>query len=648
MKRQSIPLGDICVSDAFFAPRAQNALEISLAYMWEVLSTSTPDDSGALNNFRALAAGGGEFRGFRFADSDVYKWLEAASYALSWRDSKALRARINEAVELVVKAQRENGYINTYISLTGREPFADLMSAHELYCAGHLFEAACAHFEATGERTLLNAAMRFADLLCAVFGAGEGQKRGYPGHQEAELALVRLCEVTGAERYRALARFFLSERGRQPHYFDIEQQACDNGKKDGYYSNHGEKRYSYQQAHAPVTEQTEAVGHAVRELYMIAGLADAADGEADELFRAAKRLFQNVVSTQMYITGGVGAMCDGEAFTFPYDLPNDRMYCETCASIGLIMAAKRLSRTDADAAYSDVIERALYNVIPAGVGLDGKSFFYINPMQMWPERSRRRHDSMEIKALRQPWYGCACCPPNAARTFLSIGSYIYSRTQTALYVELFVKSSVRAAFSGGELTLCQRGDYPYAGRVEIDVTVSGADMGEATIYIRRPKWCERVDFTLGGAKTQPPEKDGYFVFSAKALSGATLLIDMAMRAKFVYCIDKVPYNAGRAALMRGPLVYCAEGADNGADIWQYAIDADTPAAEEKAPAGLPDGTVTLRAAAVREKSAGDALYSFSPPQSEASSLAFVPYCVWGNRAKTEDEAEMAVWIRYRN
>lgn len=643
-KLSPLPLRNIIIDDPFWSERIRTALDTSIDYMWRALNDEVPgiEPSHCIRNFR-IAAGleEGDFKGFVFQDSDLYKWLEAVAYSLEIRPDAGLKARADDAIDLVRRAQLPNGYIDTYIMLNRLEPWSDTCRAHEMYCAGHMLEAAAAYLHATGDGGLLGIARAFADNICETFGDGPGKLRGYPGHQEIEIGLYKLYQVTGEEKYLKMAKFFLDERGRQPYYYDIEQErrVSKGGKPIDYFRNHGVMPFSYQQAHLPVREQMEAVGHAVRCVYMCAGMADVGSACDGSLLDAARTLYDNIVETQMYITGGIGSMGDGEAFTFPYDLPNDRMYNETCASIGLMMVSQRLLNTDGNARYADVLERALYNNVLAGVSLKGTEFFYVNPMEMWPERSLRRHDMKEVVPVRQGWYGCACCPPNVLRTLLGLGQYIYSAGPEDLYVNLFVGSTASAVLGGREVTLAQKGRYPQSGAVTFIVnTVSPARF---RIHLRIPGWCgsppslsvngEAVDITSA-------MRGGYAVLDREFCDGDMIALGLPMAPRFIYCDDRVPYDAGKAALQRGPLIYCIEEQDNGPALWNLAVDPDAPVCEREEK-DLLGGVITLTASGSRRYLRADALYTAEPPKREAAKLTFIPYYSWNNRTP----GEMSVW-----
>lgn len=641
-KIRPLPLNDVNILDQFWCDRIETARSTSIEYMWKALNDQIDDipPSHCIANFR-VAAGleEGEFKGYVFQDSDLYKWLEAVGYSLMTHPDADLERRADEAIELAGAAQRADGYLDTYYIINGLDKrWTNLCANHEMYVAGHMMEAACAYYLATGKDRLLNIACRFADHIDSVFGPEPGKKRGVPGHQEIELGLARLYRVTGEMRYLNLAKFFLDERGQKPFYFDEEAKnyTSEELQRMKFFPNHGVERYSYQQAHKPVREQTEAVGHAVRLGYMLAAMAEVGALAGDEtLDAAAQTLWEDVVNRQMYITAGIGSMGDGEAFSFDYDLPNDFMYTETCASISLLMTAQRLFWRKADASYGDIAERALFNGILSGVSLDGKKYFYTNPMEMWPERCARRHD-MHVDAERQGWFGCACCPPNVLRTLTGLGQYLYGKENDTLYVNQYVASDAAFEIDGRRITLSQRGQYPWNGRIQLSVDADA----HFTLALRIPGWCRSAQLRVNG---QPVNLDalmheGYALLSRDFCATDEIVLEMEMPVERVYCNDHVPFNAGRVALMRGPLVYCIEQEDNGGQLWNLRIGTEEPRAQFQP--DLLNGVTTLEVPGTREVT-DDALYSVHRKQERPCQITFVPYWAWCNRTP----GEMMVWVR---
>ena len=410
-----------------------------------------------------------KFYGFVFQDSDFAKWIEAVAYSLINHPDAELEKVADEAIDIVCAAQAENGYLDTYYIINGMDRiFTNLRDHHELYCFGHLAEGAIAYYQATGKDKLLEAVKRYADFLCMKFGAEEGKCKGYPGHEIAEMALARLYELTGEERYLQLSSFFLDMRGRKPYYFDLEEAERAEHEGRSYKPPREELRFQYHQAHLPVREQSEAVGHAVRAVYLYSGMADVARLTGDEaLFEACERLWNSIVREKLYITGGIGGTHVGEAFSFPYDLPNDTAYSETCAAIGLAFFARRMLQLRADSQYGDVMEQALYNTVLAGMALDGKSFFYVNPLEVIPEACKNDERKRHVKSMRQKWFGCACCPPNIARTVSSLGAYVYTQNENTLYTHLYVGSDICVNLDEKSVNIVQESEFPWEGRVKV-------------------------------------------------------------------------------------------------------------------------------------------------------------------------------------
>jgi len=617
-----------------------------LPYQWEALNDRVPgaEPSYAIRNFR-IAAGDeqGEFGGLVFQDSDVAKWLEAVAYALADERDPELERIADEAIALVAKAQWPDGYLNTYYTV--KEPgkrYTNLLECHELYCAGHMIEAGVAYYEATGKRELLDVCCRLADHIDAAFGPEEGKIRGYDGHQEVELALVKLYNATNEERYLRLAKFFIDERGRKPDFFLQEFEA--RGGTYHWPGNRGTPDLSYNQAHVPVREQTVAVGHAVRAVYMYTAMADLARLTNDETLAAAcRRLWDNMANKQMYITGGIGSTHHGEAFSFDYDLPNDTIYSETCASIGLIFFAKRMLELEPNAKYADVLERALYNTVAGSMSLDGKHYFYVNPLEVWPEASSKNPGKRHVKPVRQPWFGCACCPPNVARLLASLERYVYAQHGRTVCANLFIGSEATFSFDGGDaVELSMRSDVPRGGRVAFDVRPS-RDGVRFALAIRVPDWCEgRAELRVNGAVVAYEARDGYATVDREWNAGDAVEWTMDVPVRAMQSRPDIRANAGKAALMRGPLVYCFEEADNGAPIASLSLRADAPIAERFEPSLL-GGVVVLEAEGWKDDPAPADAAPYAPYRVSRSParLAAVPYAVWGNRGV----GEMAVWVR---
>ena len=433
-----------------------------------------------------------------FWESDLAKWMEAASYSLVQHPDPALEADLEEMIGLLARAQQPDGYLNVYYTVV--EPgkrWTNLRDQHELYCAGHLIEAAVAHFQSTGRRRFLDMMCRYADLLDSVFGTAPGKKRGYCGHPEIELALVKLYHATGQERYLRLSQYFIEERGNQPHYFDLEAVAR-GADPQSYWA----KTHEYTQSHIPVRKQGRAVGHAVRALYLYCAVADLARETGDPgLFEVCQRLWVSVYHHQAYVTGGIGPSATNEGFTFDYDLPNDTAYAETCSAIASVFWNHRLAQTTVDSRYADEMERALYNGVLSGVSADGRSFFYVNPLEMHADEVKP--DDPYHTPQRVEWFGCACCPPNLARLLASLGQYVYSESDSEIAIHLYVQSTAECRVAGKSVSLRQETEYPWRGRIRITVEPSSAL--EFCLRLRLPGWAREADLMLNG-KAAPDRK----------------------------------------------------------------------------------------------------------------------------------------------
>jgi len=638
MKIQSVKLH----KDGFWGKRVEQVGEIIVPYQWQALNDKVPGAprSHAMENFR-IAAGlaKGEFYGFVFQDSDLYKWLEALSYCLMNQPDPELERLADEVIEVIAKAQQPDGYLNTYFTI--KEPqnrWKNLRDNHELYCAGHLFEAAVANYQATGKHTLLDVARRFADHIAAMFGPEPGKKRGYPGHPEIELALVRLYRLTGEMRYLALAKFFIDERGQKPLYFEIEAKERGEEKPQLPFWTPG-----YCQSHLPVREQTEAVGHAVRAMYLYSAMADLALETQDEtLVKACQRLWESVTKRRMYITGGIGSSAEGEAFTFDYDLPSDRAYAETCASIGLVFWAHRMLRLDANRKYADIMERALYNGVLSGVSLDGTRYFYTNPLKVWPKACQNRSDLRHVLFQRQPWFDCACCPPNIARLLASIPQYVYSCEKDVVYIHLFAAGEAVLELPSGQVTLIQETEYPWEG--EVTIRVHTKEPVQFTLAIRIPGWCRDPSLRVNGDEMDLASllEKGYAKIKRKWRNGEKIQLSLPMLVERVRAHPEVRATVGKVALMRGPIVYCLEEVDNGPNLAQIVLPSDAELVVEGKDPILEDA-VTLRGMATKVDASawGDELYAPIPYNSKTVPIRAIPYYAWANRTP----GEMTVWIR---
>lgn len=635
---RTLPLKDIKITDPFFTARIDTARNIAIPYMWDTLNDRVPGvaPSHCIENFE-IAAGlrQGEFHGWWFQDTDLWKWLEGVGYSLATHPDAELEKTADEAIDLAAKAQQADGYLDTYYIINGLDKrFTNLRDNHEMYVAGHMFEAAVAYYQATGKRKLLDMACCVADCFDANFGPEEEKLHGYPGHEEIELALAKLYQVTGEERYIKLAKYFLDVRGQQPHYYDEESRK--RGEKPSYWGHirYPQAPYTYNQAHKPVREQKEANGHAVRQLYLLSGMADVGEMAGDPtLVEAADTVFQNIIHKQMYITGGVGSTHEGEAFSFDYDLPPERCYTETCASIALAMTASRLNRIQPNSCYGDTVERTLYNGILSGVSLDGTKYFYINPLEVWPERCLRRQD-MAVDPERKGWFGCACCPPNVLRTLTGLGTYIYAADEDSLLVDQYIASRVKTTAARQEIAFTMEANFPWQGSVKLTMDSEAS----FKLMLRKPCWATVYTLTINGEAAEAKLENGYLILDRAFKAGDVILLDMPMEVRFMSASVRTPNYAGKTALMRGPVVYCLEEKDNGSLLWNLTVKTGEPKVEHHDE--LLCGVTTITCEGHRETGESD-LYAVEAPVAEAARLTFVPYYAWGNRGK----GEMSVWVR---
>ncbi|GLS29143.1 hypothetical protein SAMN04488498_101689 [Mesorhizobium albiziae] len=562
-----------------------------------------------------------------FWDSDVGKWIEAASYALSHRRDADVEAKIEAIIDDLEKAQAPDGYLNCwYLQREPDKRWTNLRDNHELYNLGHLLEGAIAYFLATGRRRLLDILERYVEHVRETFGPNPGQKRGYCGHQEIELALVKLYRLTGARKHLDLAAYFINERGSQPHYFDQEAIARGEKPKDFW-----AKSYEYNQSHKPVREQTKVVGHAVRAMYMFSAMADlAAELDDKSLKRTCEVLWSDVISSKIYITSGLGPAAANEGFTEDYDLPNDTAYAETCASVALIFWAQRMLHLDLDGRYADVMEQALFNGALTGLSRDGEHYFYSNPLD-----SDGRHS-------RWAWHTCPCCTMNASRLIASVGGYFVSASNDTVAFHLYGGISTTVTAAGTKVFLRETSAYPFSGSVKIEIGPESPT--EFTVKLRVPGWAKGVSASINGepVDVKAAVTNGYLSITRSWRAGDSIELDLPMPAERVYAHPAVKENVGRVALKRGPLVYCVEEVDNpGGRVQQLQLPRNAEVAV-KSRGDLFDGIVTLTASAerVEAKDWANNLYRTTPPARIESELTALPYYLWNNRGG----CSMQVWI----
>ncbi len=628
-KMSPVSITRVVIDDGFWSPRIETNRVVTIPHEYRQCK-----ETGRIDAFDLTWRPGVEPVPHYFWDSDVAKWIEAASYSLATRPDPELDRLLDEVIEKIAKAQQPDGYLNVYFTVVEPEKrWKNLGMWHELYCAGHLIEAAVAHYEATGQRRLLDVMCRYADYIASVFGPDPGQRYGAPGHEEIELALVKLYRVTGNRKYLELSKFFIDQRGQKPSVFqrELEHLSDEDSRLNRYFFDKNGFDTSYCQDHLPVREQSEAVGHAVRAMYLYCGMADVAVETGDEaLLRACRRLWNDVVNKKMYITGGVGSSRLNEGFTQAYDLPNKDAYAETCAAIALIFWSQRMLQIEADSRYADIMERALYNGALSGISLDGQKFFYVNPLA-----SDGGHH-------RQEWFGCACCPPNIARLIASLGSYIYSESAEDLYVHLYISGHADLNIAGTSVRISQRSDYPWDGDIQIEVEPDKA--AEFGLNLRIPGWCRKASLALNGAEMDISSicNAGYVRIHRKWQPGDMVRLNLDMPVERVVAHPNVAENLGHVALSRGPIVFCLEEADNPVPLQRIILPRDaklTAVFDEQ----LLGGVVKIQGEAllIDDTDWGDELYRFNPTAVRPYSFTAVPYYAWDHRTP----GQMRVWIR---
>lgn len=621
-------------SDSFIGKYQRLVKNTVIPYQYDILCDNVPgaEKSHVVQNFinagKVLNGedGGDGFYGMVFQDSDAAKWIEAAAYSLVNFPDEKLENTVDELIKIIGRAQDKDGYLDTYFTIKDKDKrWSNLLEAHELYCAGHMMEAACAYYEATEKDSLLNIMLKNVEHIYKHFITDKNE--GYPGHPEVELALMKMYRVSGNKHCLELAEHFINTRGVDPDFYAKEKENRD-------WQVWGNDPYNgdYQQSAKPVREQTDATGHAVRAVYLYTGMADlAAETDDRELFAACRRLWDSVTKRRMYITGGIGSTVIGEAFSVDYDLPPDTAYCETCASIGLMFFASKMLENEVNGEYSDVMEQAFYNTVLAGMQLDGKRFFYVNPLEVTPGISgvspTHRHDLTS----RPKWYACACCPPNAARLIGSFGKYAYGENSDTAFCHMFAGGNV--SFENGMKFSCKT-NYPY------DFTVNYTIEKGGNLAVHIPSWSRKFSVKINGGEISSAPEKGYIYFSVN--DGDEVILTLDGTPRLMYASPKIPALTGKAALCRGPLVYCFEGVDNGGDVLSLALKKDGTLSPGEFNEKILCGTVKISAEAVRFEDSGE-LYSAAAPKEIPCTAVAVPYYTWGNRG----ENQMRVWMNIR-
>lgn len=617
-----MPVNHVKIDDPFWSKKINMIQHIMLPYMWEILNDRVEgaQKSYCIENFKVVAGlSDKQVNGVVFIDSDLYKWIEAVSYSLSIEENLDLANKCDQAIDLIAQAQTDDGYLNTYYQYRSPEKrWSNLMEGHELYCAGHLIEAAVANYLSTGKKKLLKVAQKFANLIDQTFGAGK--KRGYPGHSEIELALIRLYEVTQEKRYLSLSKYFVEQRGKGESIFKQEMQQPEHQfifsemkKFDEYYF----------QNHLPVCEQKTAEGHAVRAMYLYSAMADIARLEQDqEMQQTCETLYQNVIERQMYVTGGIGAAKLGERFTTEYDLPRQSAYLETCASIGLMFFSSRMWLLNQEKQNYDIWEQVLYNTVLSGMGNDGKHFFYVNPIEVNPKNIAKNPTLSHVKTQRQKWFGVACCPPNLARIISSMRGYIYALENDHLYI----LSHIGSIFTKGGLyvKLSRSGD-------NYTLTIDG---DPKQIVLRLPE-----NSTLTSKEYQV-NQDGYFRIEHQG-GKKDYHYTLKPNIRILKAHPKVESLSEKISVQRGSTVYCLEGIDNHTPLSTLRLPENAKFTEQQSQIFENDMPILkTNAYAISEKKWGNSLYLAQSYVYEPVEITLVPYSQWGNRGETE----MKVWL----
>ncbi len=620
---ERISAKDVRLTSPYWRSRQELFCREVIEQQWRILNGEVEIDgvgrSHCVDNFR-IAAGEqeGEFDSYWFSDHELYKWMEGAIYSLAIEENAQTEEHLHYITGLLKKAQWADGYLGTYYTL--HEPgkrWTNFALGHEMLNMGNLIEAAVAWFVLKGERSLLEVAIRCADNIDnMVHTIG---KDVFDGHEEIEIALIKLYAVTREERYLRLCERLLDNRGKG--YCDFPR---DNPPMP----------LSYYQAHKPVREQDTAEGHAVRAMYLYTAMTElAAITDDRQLLDTVNTLWQNMVTRRIYITGGIGSEDFAERFTPDYDLPNDRAYSETCAGIGLMMFARAKLQLQPDAQVADVMETALYNTVMAGISMDGSKYFYVNPLYVRPEVTAFRHDMNLSQPNRQEWMFCPCCPPNLVRLVASLGDYLYTADDERLYLNLLLSNELDTRRKGRALRLSVQGNEPAQGAYRI---TAGTDVG--TLYVKKPGWAATYSVKRGGQDVICALENGYLKF-ADVREGEVLELQLDLRPRFVYSHPQIEDDCGKTAVQRGFVVYCAESADNGPCLSGLIVDDERPLTEQWQEAfGL---SIPFVQAQGRRVGGAEALYSYTRPQSTPCGITLVPYAFWNNRGP----GEMSVWLK---
>jgi len=638
IKKELTPvhLSNVTIDGPFWAQRIKINRERTIPRLYKIF-----EEKGQINSLKPGWEPSTVLEPHHFWYGSVYQWIEAASYSITTHPDAQFESLIDGLVKLIVKRQQPDGYMPSYYKDVQVEKRLRMhLQSIRGGLSGGLFEAAVAYFQATSKRTLLDISCRHADYSDTVFGGEPGKKRGYPEHEGTEMSLIKLHQATGEKRYANLAKFFIDERGQLPHYFDRE--AIEQGEDPTHF---WAGTYEYNQSHKPVREQNEVVGHAVRAMYLYSGMADVAAEFGDEELRAAcDRLWNDLTSTKMYITGGIGPTRYNEGFTKDYDLPNETAYAETCAAIGLVFWAHRMLQFECDGRYADVMERALYNGVISGVSLDGEKFFYQNPLTSLGGVQRKQ------------WFECPCCPPNIARLIASLGNYVYSQSKTDAIVHLYVGGTASLRVAGQTVGLRIDTRYPWDGKVV--VTVKPETPASFGLKLRIPAWCGEFSLKVNGKETESIKPQcGYIRIEREWRADDCVELTLSMPIELVRAHPNVREDLGCVAIQRGPLVYCLEQVDNNVPPYLVVPPEEVKLAnrvplnrivlpqdaklEARFEPDLLDGVVMICGDAVHDLDSDDQLYRLAKEQRKCFKITAIPYFAWNNRKS----GEMRVWIR---
>ncbi len=646
-------LSKVKVTSDFWKRYRELIVKEVLPYQWKVMNDEAdiniaedPLNNGNNKNSHAVAnlkiAAGlmkGHHYGFPFQDTDVYKWLEAAAYSFGYHPNPDLKKITDNLIDLIAKAQEPDGYLSTYFQIDAPErKFKRLQQSHELYTMGHYIEAGVAYYKATGNKKALDIATRMADCIDNNFGLEEGKIPGYDGHPEIELALSRLYEVTHEQKYMDLAHYFLKQRGVDPAFFEKQIKADGESPDRDLIPGMRDFNREYYLAAEPIKDQKVPHGHAVRVVYLCTGMAYVARYTGDkDLLAACDRFWNDLVKRQMYITGNIGQTTTGEAVTYDYDLPNDTDYGETCASVGLSFFARQMLHIHAKGEYGDVLEKELFNGALSGMALDGKHFFYVNPLEADPVASKGNPGKSHIITHRADWFGCACCPANLARLIAGIDQYLYTVTDDAILSTQFISNE--ATFEN-DVKIVQTNNFPWKG--DIHYAISNPNQASFKLGIRIPGWSPKFDLKVNDSAVDIPNEDGFvYIDIDEATTNIDLSLDMA--PKFMRASDRVVADQNKVAVQRGPIVYAAEEADNEKPLASYKVETDKPISYEY-DENLLDGvgTVSVKAEKPELDSVDDQLYKplIDKPATQEVNMKLVPYYAWAN----QKDGQMSVWL----